>query len=336
MRNSRIEVKPIAGALGAEIYGAKIGDDLDDDAIVEIRQALNEHCVIFFRDQQFDAEQHKAFARRFGEIFVHPNYRGMQEDDEIVMIRREPGDQHIVGEDWHADTTMMEAPPLGAILYALEVPPYGGDTLFANQYLAYDTLSDGMKKMLLGLRAVHTDRLVAGPAANRNAYRATKVRQGDDWRETVNLHPVVRTHPETGRKLLNVNAAYTVGFEGMTEEDRGRCSTTSWRTATGRNSPAASVGGTARSRSGIIARSSIWRSTTLAHTCASCAGCRSPATGRSSDRVRELPVRPSGLRCAKHLRMRAFLNAITGSPHPEKRREARLEGRTKPMPRVPG
>ena len=143
----------------------------------------------------------------------------MQEDDEIVMIRREPGDRHIVGEDWHADTTMMEAPPMGAILYALDVPPYGGDTLFANQSLAYDALSDGMKKMLTGLRAVHTDRKVAGPAANRNAYRAAKVRQGDDWRETVNLHPVVRTHPETGRKLLNVNAAYTVGFEGMTEAE---------------------------------------------------------------------------------------------------------------------
>jgi len=135
------------------------------------------------------------------------------------MIRREPGDSHIVGEDWHADTTMMAEPPLGAILYALEVPPYGGDTLFANQYLAYETLSGGMRKMLAGLRAVHSDRLVAGPVANRNAYRATKVRQGDDWRETVNLHPVVRTHPETGRKLLNVNKAYTVGFEGMTEAE---------------------------------------------------------------------------------------------------------------------
>jgi taurine dioxygenase len=219
MRNSRIEVRPIAGALGAEIYGAKIGDDLDDDLIAEIRQALNEYGVIFFRDQKFDAEQHKAFARRFGKIFVHPNYRGMQDDDEIVMIRREPGDRHIVGEDWHADTTMMEEPPMGAILYALEVPPYGGDTLFASQYLAYDTLSDGMKKMLAGMRAVHTDRKVAGPAANRNAYRAAKVRQGDDWCETINLHPVVRTHPETGRKLLNVNAAYTVAFEGMTEDE---------------------------------------------------------------------------------------------------------------------
>jgi taurine dioxygenase len=213
MRNSRIEVRPIAGGCGAEIFGPDIADDLDDAVIAEIRQALNEHCVIFFRDQEFGGERHKEFARRFGEIFVHPNYRGMQADDEIVMIRREPGDKHIVGEDWHADTTMMEEPPMGAILYAIEVPPYGGDTMFANQCLAYDGLSAGMKKMLAGLRAVHSDRLVAGPVG------ATKVRADESWRETVNLHPVVRTHPETGRKLLSVNKSYTVGFEGMTEAE---------------------------------------------------------------------------------------------------------------------
>ena len=150
MRNSRIEVRPIAGACGAEIDGVKIGDGLDDTTIAEIRRALNEHGVVFFRDQEFDAEQHKAFARRFGEIFIHPNYKGMQEDDEIVMIRREPGDQHIVGEDWHTDTTMVAAPPMGAILYAIEVPPYGGDTCFAHQAPAYDALSPGMKRLLQG------------------------------------------------------------------------------------------------------------------------------------------------------------------------------------------
>jgi len=219
MRNSRIAVRPIAGACGAEIGGIRIGEAIDDSTTAEIRQALNEHGVVFFRDQEFDAEEHKAFARRFGEIFVHPNYRGMQQDDEIVMIRREPGDQHIVGEDWHTDTTMVAAPPLGAILYAIEVPPYGGDTCFANQAAAYNALSPGMKRMLEGLGAVHTDRMVAGPQAGRNAYRSTKVREDDSWRETVSTHPVVRTHPETGRKMLFVNAAYTVGFEGMTESE---------------------------------------------------------------------------------------------------------------------
>jgi taurine dioxygenase len=219
MRNSCIDVRPIAGALGAELSGISIGDELDDATIAEIRQALNHYCVIFFRDQQLDAARHKAFARRFGDIFIHPNYQGVGDDDEIVMVRREPGDQHIVGEEWHADTTMVRAPPMGAILHAIEVPPHGGDTCFANQYLAYDTLSDGMKRMLAGLRAVHSDRKVAGPQAGRNAHRSTEVREDDAWRETVNTHPVVRTHPETGKRLLFVNHSYTVGFEGMTEAE---------------------------------------------------------------------------------------------------------------------
>jgi len=219
MRNGQIEVRPIAGAIGAEIHNVDVSQDLDDRTIGDIRKALLDHCVIFFRAQKLDAERHKAFTRRFGEIFIHPNYEGMQADPEIVQIAREPGDTKIVGEDWHADTTMMPEPPMGAILYAIEVPPWGGDTLFANQYQAYEALSDGMKRMLSALRAVHTDRMVAGPAANRNAFRTTKVREDADWRETVSAHPVVVTHPETGRKLLYVNRSYTVGFEGMTEDE---------------------------------------------------------------------------------------------------------------------
>ena len=163
MRNSHIEVHPIAGALGAEIGGVDVARDLDDTVIAEIRRALLDHGVIFFRDQNLDRQRHKAFTRRFGDIFIHPNYNGVSADPEIVDIRREPGDKKIVGEDWHTDTTMVREPPMGAILYAIEVPPYGGDTLFANQYLAYETLSDGLKRTLEGLRAVHTDRMVAGP-----------------------------------------------------------------------------------------------------------------------------------------------------------------------------
>jgi taurine dioxygenase len=219
MRNRRIEVEPIAGACGAEIRGVDVGAPLDDATIGDIRQALLDHCVIFFRDQVLDVAQQKAFARRFGDIFIHPNYNGVVPDPEILEVRREPGDERIVGEHWHSDTTMMAEPPLGAILYALEVPPFGGDTIFANQYAAYDALSDGMKTMLGKLRAVHSDRLVAGPQAGMNAKRSTKVREDAAWRETIAAHPVVRTHPETGRKLLFVNASYTVGFEGMTEAE---------------------------------------------------------------------------------------------------------------------
>jgi taurine dioxygenase len=219
MRNSQIEVRPISGTIGAEIHGVDVSQHLDDKTIGDIRKALLDHCVIFFRDQKLDVPQHKAFTRRFGEIFIHPNYKGTQADPEIVEITRLPGDTKIVGEEWHADTTMVAEPPMGAILYAKEVPPYGGDTVFANQYLAYETLSDGMKRMLAPLRALHSDRKVAGPQANMNAKRSTKVREDADWRETVSSHPVVVTHPETGRKLLYVNHSYTLGFEGMTEAE---------------------------------------------------------------------------------------------------------------------
>ena len=219
MCNSQIEVRPIAGSIGAEIHNVDVSQELDDRTIGDIRKALLDHCVIFFRDQKLDVTRHKAFTRRFGEIFIHPNYKGMQADFEIVQITREPGDTKIIGEEWHADTTMAAEPPMGAILYAIEVPPYGGDTLFANQYQAYETLSDGMKKMLAGLKALHSDRKVAGPRANMNAQRATKVREDADWRETVSAHPVVATHPETGRKLLYVNHSYTYCFEGMTEAE---------------------------------------------------------------------------------------------------------------------
>ncbi len=214
-----IQISPISGALGAEIGGVDVSRDLDPAVIGAIRQALLDHGVIFFRNQTIDVAQHKAFTRRFGEIFIHPNYKGVSADPEIVDIKRAPGDKKIVGEDWHADTTMAAEPPMGAILYAIEVPPYGGDTLFANQYLAYEALSDGLKRTLEGLRAVHTDRMVAGPQAGMNAHRSTKVREDADWRETISLHPVVRTHPETGRKLLFVNRSYTVGFEGWTEAE---------------------------------------------------------------------------------------------------------------------
>ncbi|MGE0517216.1 MAG: TauD/TfdA dioxygenase family protein, partial [Hyphomicrobiaceae bacterium] len=216
---AKLDVRPIAGVCGAEIHGVDLSQNLSDATVAGIRQALLDHCVIFFRDQEIDTDQHKAFARRFGKIFVHPNYKGVGADDEVVVIRREPGDKKIVGEEWHADTTMVEEPPMAAILYAIEVPAFGGDTMFASQYAAYDALSDGMKRMLSGMKAYHSDRKVAGPQANMNAFRTTKVREDDSWRETVSLHPVVVTHPETGRKLLYVNHSYTYCFEGMTEEE---------------------------------------------------------------------------------------------------------------------
>jgi len=215
----RITVSRIAGALGAEIGGVDVAAPLDDETIAEIRRALLEHLVIFFRGQTLDDAGHKAFTRRFGDIFIHPNFNTGTGDPEIVRVVRAPGDERIVGEEWHSDTTMMSEPPMGAILYALEVPPYGGDTLFANQYLAYESLSDGMKAMLEGLRVVHSDIRVAGPQAGLNARRSIKVREDSNWRPTESVHPVVRTHPETGARCLFVNHSYSCRFENMTERE---------------------------------------------------------------------------------------------------------------------
>jgi taurine dioxygenase len=274
MRNSHIEIQPIAGALGAEVGGVDVAQDLDDAVIGDIRQALLDYGVIFFRDQKLDVVRHKAFTRRFGEIFIHPNYKGVSVDPEIVDIRREPGDKKIVGEDWHTDTTMVAEPPLGATLYAIDVPPYGGDTLFANQYLAYESLSDGLKRTLESLRAVHSDRMVAGPQAGMNAHRSTKVREDADWRETISLHPVVRTHPETGRKLLFVNRSYTVGFEGWTEAESKPLLDYLLEQGIGRSLPAAFDGQTDPSPFGIIAAPNTWRSTMRGRFAGSCGGRR--------------------------------------------------------------
>jgi taurine dioxygenase len=214
-----ITVQPISGALGAEMGNVDVSQDLSAEVIAEIRRALVDHLVIFFRDQNLTTEQQKTFTRRFGEIFVHPNFNTGEGDPEIVEVLRRPGDTRIVGEEWHTDTTMMPEPPMGAILYAIEVPPFGGDTMFANQYLAYEALSDGMKALLGGMRAVHSDRKVAGPSRGLNARRSVQVREDAEWRETQTAHPIVRTHPESGRKCLFVNHSYTNRFEDMTQAE---------------------------------------------------------------------------------------------------------------------
>ncbi len=205
--------------MGAEIEGLNLARDIDKSLATEIRDALAEFGVLMFRDQELDVEAHKRVARHFGEIFIHPNFNTGDHDPEVVSIVREPGDSRIVGEDWHTDTTMMAEPPMGALLYALETPPIGGDTLFAAQWLAYQALSDEMKKFLSDLKCVHSDIKVAGPHNKLNAKRATVIREDDGWRPTENAHPVVRTHPDSGRKCLFVNHSYSIRFEGWTEEE---------------------------------------------------------------------------------------------------------------------
>ena len=214
-----LTVRPLAGNIGAEVIDINLGESLSDATVYALRKALLDYGVIFFHDQELDIEAHKRFARRFGDIFIHPFFDTRGKDPEIVMIERTPGDTHIVGEDWHSDTAMAKEPPMGAILYAIEVPEYGGDTIFASQVHAYEALSEGFKQMITNLKAHNSDRRVAGPTTDRNENRTTKSRTDADWVETSNLHPIVRTHPETGCKSLYCDRSYTIKFEGMTEEE---------------------------------------------------------------------------------------------------------------------
>lgn len=214
-----MRLKKLSGAMGAEATGVDLVRDLNQGLAADIRGALGEYGVLMFRDQDIDTANHKRIARHFGEIFIHPNFNTGDHDPEVVTIARAPGDTRIVGEEWHTDTTMMAEPPMGALLYALETPEVGGDTIFASQWRAYDALSDGMKAALADLKCVHSDRKVAGPANALNAKRATVVREDAAWRPTETAHPVVRTHPETGRKCLFVNHSYSICFEGWTEAE---------------------------------------------------------------------------------------------------------------------
>jgi taurine dioxygenase len=215
------DLSRIAGALGAEIHGVDLAMPLADATLAEIRQALLDHLVIFFHDQHLTPEQHLAFGRRFGDLQIHDYVDGMPDYPEILDVRKE---EHETGGNfggaWHSDVTYLEEPALGSILYAREVPACGGDTLFANMYTAYDTLSEGMKRMLGGMTAVHSARRAYGVRSSYfpGGQRSMKIRRSNAAEREVE-HPVVRTHPETGRKALFVNGTFTIRFADMTEQE---------------------------------------------------------------------------------------------------------------------
>jgi len=214
-----ISIQKVSGAVGALIEGIDLSKKLCDSQIDTMQQTLFSHGVIFFRNQKLDIQEQKKVARYFGNIFIHPNFQGSGDDPEVVMVKRNPGDAAIVGEDWHSDTAMMAEPPMGAVLYGIDIPPVGGDTLFASQYMAYNALSESMKKIVYSLMAVNSDRNVAGPNSGLNNKRSTKVREDSLWRETTHIHPVVRVHPKTGRKALFISRPYTIAIDGMHETE---------------------------------------------------------------------------------------------------------------------
>ncbi|HRD47790.1 MAG TPA: TauD/TfdA family dioxygenase [Caulobacter sp.] len=214
-----IEVKRVAGALGAEIGGVDLSRPQSDETIAAIRQALVEHQVIFFRDQAVTPEQQLAFGRRFGPLNIHPYVKGMADHPEVMEIIKEPSDRINFGGGWHSDMSFLERPSIGSILYAVETPDYGGDTLFASQVAAFEALSPGLRATLEGLNAVHSaGREYAPTGASAQKRGSMQIAEAEGVVGEY-VHPMVKVHPESGRKALYVNPAFTMRIEGWSRRE---------------------------------------------------------------------------------------------------------------------
>ena len=217
-----LEIRPLAGALGAELWAAGGGtldvNRLDAAGAAAIRRALCAHHVVVIRGQQMDAADVASFGRRFGELERHPYLGGTSEEPEVVPVIKEPHETVNFGGGWHSEMSFLECPPMATALYAVEVPSFGGDTLFANQQAAYTSLSDTMKHFAESLSAVHSAARQYGRQGDSDRYAGQRssmtVNVSDDAHAQL-THPVVRTHPETGAKALYVNRAFTEAISGM-------------------------------------------------------------------------------------------------------------------------
>lgn len=205
----RISLTRTTPAVGATVHDVDLAH-LDDESLAELRRALAEHCVLFFRDQRLSVEQHIEFGRRFGELDVHPAAANATGHPEILVVSADENSSRANGEVWHSDVSCLPEPPMGSILHMHEVPPAGGDTMFSSMYAAYDALSDRMKSYLDGLTARHS---------GEHVYRGLYDGVADKPTYPAASHPVVRTHPETGRKCLFVNRAFTTHLEGVPRDE---------------------------------------------------------------------------------------------------------------------
>lgn len=214
---TRITVEPVAGPCGALVGGVDLADDLDDRTIGEIRRAVLDHGVVFCRGQSLSPERQVAFSRRFGPFSPVPFVQPIAEHDEVIAVVREPEERQgfAFGGIWHSDFSILPEPPMGSILHALEVPPYGGDTLWANQYLAFETLSPGLQETVRRLRGVHSARDAYSPKMQEihDQFKGMTVQTSEDANRT-QVHPAVRVHGETGREALYLNQQYTIGLDG--------------------------------------------------------------------------------------------------------------------------
>ena len=215
-----IKVNPLGGALGAEISGIDLNEAISDEQLTEVRQVFGQYAVIFFRNQNLSPENEIRFAQRWGEINTNRFFSSVEGYPQIALVVKEPDQKNNIGGSWHTDHSYDIAPALGSMLFAHEVPVSGGDTVFASMYKAYDTLSDGLKSTLSNLRARHSSAHVFGAAraANGNDDTVGRIKNAEAATQEA-IHPVVISHPETGRKSLYVNPGFTLGFEGWSDEE---------------------------------------------------------------------------------------------------------------------
>jgi taurine dioxygenase len=212
-----MRVRKIAGALGAEIDGVDLSRPLTDSTIAALRRVWLDNLVVFFRDQPLTPQQLVTLARGFGEIAEYPMLKGLPETPEVIAVIKRENETVNFGGVWHSDTAYLETPPMATLLIAREIPPQGGDTLFSNMYLAYETLSAGMRRMLDPLTAINSSALADVSKTREDRLRESAPETAK--REFFSEHPVVRIHPETGKPALYVNSAHTARFGDMTEEE---------------------------------------------------------------------------------------------------------------------
>ncbi len=213
-----IDVKPLSGALGAEIEGVDIAAGLGEEQFAEIYRAFADYSVILFRNQSLTQEQHIAFAQRWGDINVNRFFSRVAENPIIAEVRKEPDQKTNIGHNWHTDHSYDTIPALGSILYAREVPEFGGDTMFASMYRACETLSPGLREMLESLNALHSSRHVFGAMNDREPDSSGRIGNPELATQDA-VHPMIIKHPITGRKALYVNPIFTVQIEGWKKEE---------------------------------------------------------------------------------------------------------------------
>jgi taurine dioxygenase len=214
-----MKIQKIAGALGAEVSGVDLKAALPLDLVAEIRAAYLNHQVVFLKNQHLSPAQFLVFSQYLGTPIEYPFVKGLEGFPHIIEVKKLEHEKVNFGGIWHSDTTYLDVPPMGTMLLSKEIPPYGGDTMFANQYMAYDALSDVMKRLLDGLQGISSSAKADVSKTREDRIKTDGRADEGTPKQYVAHHPIVRTHPETGRKALYVNVAHTSGIVGMTDAE---------------------------------------------------------------------------------------------------------------------